>query len=296
MNIENSLITNYSVSKKETNEDFVDIFKNEKLNIRGVIVADGIGSQPMAHLGSKFCVTKLKELLENCKSYEKLNISKFFTNVAEALKETHKKEYDELQKKMGKKLTDAFGTTLICAIELENKFIVAYVGNGSVWHLRGNFPELLYERRLFPWCALNYLNPHSLENGGKPSLYKFISYNASEEQVKPSIIQIQKDNVLYGDILIITTDGISSNDQVFVGKDKTETIWIEGEDKLIKLLHHLKNFLQQDELNIDKLNQTINEYSEEIKNSIDDDSTFGVIISNQVINYRRKANGNNTGK
>lgn len=296
MSTENSLIATLYVSKKKTNEDYVDTFKNEKLNIKGVIVADGIGSQPMAHLGSKFCVTKLKELLENCKSYDDLNITKFFTNVAEALKENHKKEYDELQKGTDKKLSDAFGTTLICAIELEGKFIIAYVGNGSVWHLRGNFPELLHERRLFPWCALNYLNPHSIENGGKPSLYKFISYNACKEQVTPSIIQIQKDNNFYGDVLIITTDGISSNDQVFVGKDKTETIWIEGEDKLIKLLHRLKNFLQKEELNMDKLKQTINEYSEEIKNNIDDDSTFGVIISNQIINYRLKANGNNTDK
>ena len=38
-------------------------------------------------------------------------------------------------------LAEAFGTTLLCALDLPDRLVAAYVGNGAIIHLRGDFPS-----------------------------------------------------------------------------------------------------------------------------------------------------------
>ena len=293
--INNSFISVKSITEKKINEDFVTSFKNEKLNIQGVILGDGIGSHYKPDIGSKFCSLKLKDILENCNSIEDISFEKYFIQIQKELKNQF--EIDE-DKSETLELKSVYGTTLICAIEYDDKFVVAYLGNGSIWHLRGNFHTLVSNQRYLPWCSLNYLNPHSVEENGKEALYKFIALEVSEAQIKPSVIEITKDNSLFGDILIIGTDGLDSNDQTPIGKDSDGGIWISGSKKMELLYHSLIKFAEQKELNNDLLDEIIDEYSNDIKKQklIDDDTSFGIIYSKKAIIYQQNLNESNTSK
>ena len=288
----NSYLTTKTISHKTINEDFIETFSNLNLKCKGFIVGDGIGSNYLPDEGSKFCVTKLKELLENCKSIKDFDFDLLYTSVYTGLKENF--ETEEVDAKVEDK-KQAFGTTLICVIEFEDKFIMAYLGNGSIWHLRGNFTNFS-EQRYLPWNAINILNPHTIEVGGKEVLYKFFALECTELQIKPSVIEIKKDNDIYGDLIIASTDGLYSTDHIPIAKDREGNIWISGEKKMEMLFSSLTNFTQIENFQFVDLEKNINTFLEEINSNklIDDDTTFGLIISNQALKYQRLINENNS--
>lgn len=265
-----------SISPKLTNEDFIETVINDELNFNAIILGDGIGSHYKPDEGSNFCVKSLKKHLENCKNLDELNFKELFKTVYSELKENFSNIEDNTIDK-----TQAYGTTLICAIELEDKYIVAYLGNGSAWHIRGNFHTFSPQRYL-PWNAINLLNPHTIEENGKEALYKFIALESTENQILPSVIKINKDNELFGDIIIISTDGLYSNDHNPIAKDREGNIWIAGEKKMELLFNRLKNLINENKFEEQIINDSIDEYLKEINESklVDDDTTFGIIFNN----------------
>lgn len=265
-----------SISPKLTNEDFIETVINDELNFNAIILGDGIGSHYKPDEGSNFCVKSLKKHLENCKNLDELNFKELFKTVYSELKENFSNIEDNTIDK-----TQAYGTTLICAIELEDKYIVAYLGNGSAWHIRGNFHTFSPQRYL-PWNAINLLNPHTIEENGKEALYKFIALESTENQILPSVIEINKDNELFGDIIIISTDGLYSNDHNPIAKDREGNIWIAGEKKMELLFNRLKNLINENKFEEQIINDSIDEYLKEINESklVDDDTTFGIIFNN----------------
>lgn len=290
MNINNSLLTIHTTTEKKVNEDYISSFKNEILDFKGIVLGDGIGSHFKPELGSKFCVSELVNLLEKSKSISDLDFNSLFKKVSNALKKEFENTSDEIEP------TKAFGTTLVCVLEFKDKFIVAYIGNGSVWHLRGNYPTLINKQRYLPWSALNILNPHTIDEGGKEALYKFFALKTSENQVDPSVLTITKDNLVFGDLLIVTTDGLYSNDHIPIAKDAEGGLWIGGEKKIEMLFHSLKEFSNNKDLTNDNLDNALTLYSELIKEQrlLDDDTTFGVIYTGKAIEYQNKANEDNT--
>ena len=290
MNIYNSLLSAHSVTEKSTNEDFISSFKNDKLNFKGVILGDGIGSHFKPELGSKFCVSELVNLLEECESTNDLNYNLLFEKVSNSLKKKYADTSNDIE------FTQAFGTTLICILEFKDKFISAYIGNGSVWHLRGNFPVLINKQRYLPWSALNLLNPHTIDEGGKEVLYKFFALKSSDKQIEPSIITISKDNSLFGDLIIATTDGLYSNDHIPIAKDGDGGLWIGGEMKMELLFNSLKEFSKSKELTNDHLKNILKSYTTQIKEQklLDDDTTFGIIYTGKAIEYQKIQNEKNT--
>ncbi len=278
-----SLFTTISIPSKKVNEDSATTFKNTKLNLHGVIIADGIGSHYKPEIGAEFCVNTLKEFLENCENHKELNLASFFRKVQEEMnrKLAEKKEENVEE--------EFFGTTLLCAVETEDKFLLSYVGNGSIWHLRGDFFKLIHSRRFLPWNAVNLLNPHTVEENGKSSLYNFFALGKKAEEITPSILSLEKDKYS-GDIILLTTDGVFGNDQVNAGKDKEGTLWLSGYNKMEKLFLSLKNFAEKQEKSLDTLNQTMQNWKKEIETFLDDDATVGVIYSLKALNFSKTYN------
>lgn len=284
-----SLIKIKSISPKIINQDYISIFKNERLLINGIIVADGLGSHYLAEKGSEYCVLKLKKILEE---YDECTIdfNKIYTDILNSLK--FEAETNESVGKLEDK-SKVLGTTLICIVEFIDKFVISYVGNGSIWHVRGNFTHFS-EQRYLPWSAINLLNPHTVEENGKEALYKYFSYESSEDNVIPTTFEISKDNKLYGDIFIVSTDGLDSIDHTPVAKDKEGGLWISGEPKMELLYKKLKSVLIKKSFDI--IDIELESFCNEVKERkmMDDDISFGIIITEQVLNYHRQLNEDNS--
>lgn len=283
-----SLILTKSISPKTKNEDYIGTVINRELNFNAVILGDGIGSHYRPDEGSEFCVKSLKRQLENCKNLSELDFKKLFREVYIELKANFEKVDDnEIDK------NQAYGTTLICAVELEDKYIIVYLGNGSAWHIRGNFHQFSPQRYL-PWNAINILNPHTVEENGKEALYKFISLESTENQITPSIIEINKDKKLFGEIILISTDGLYSNDQNPIARDREGNIWIAGERKMELLFNRLKNLINESQFEEQKINESLEGYLNEINENklIDDDTTFGFIFNNILLNDEKQEEKN----
>lgn len=280
-----SLITCATQTHKSTNnQDFCGIVINDTANFKGVIVADGIGSHLRSELSSKFCTELLKKKLEQLENSEEINFDTLFSHIKDELRLFSQSELTE-----GELKNNPFGTTLICAIELEEEYKIAYVGNGSIWQISGNFNHFGVNRYL-PWNSVNLLNPHTIEVEGKSALFKFISID-DKVSCKPSVISISKNEDNYGDIIIVTSDGVYTNDEVRIGKDDNEVIWIMGEESIKLLYDKLSIFFDHDLTNIEEIDIqcTINEYLSELKERkiMHDDTTLGIIISPKVLKYQQ---------
>ena len=175
----------------------------------------------------------------------------------------------------------SFGTTLIVGIDFPSRFIAAYVGNGSIWHVSGlfnTFPEMV----CLPWNAVNLLTPDTIMSGGKEALYKIFFYKGEKKHHKPTVLQLSKLRETPGDMFIITTDGVYSSDHAIAGKDDEGEIWIPSTAQFGLLNDYLKNYVEgNEEINDETLNQMLVRYLAHIKEAkiMDDDTTLGVFIS-----------------
>lgn len=277
-----------SISNKIINQDYISKFENKNLGVSGIIVADGLGSHYLAEKGSEICVQELKILLESLDVFQP-NFEELFKTVLYNLKD--KAELiAEIQKLESKQ--NVLGTTLICIIEYEDKFVIAYIGNGSIWHIRGNYTHFPPQRYL-PWSSINLLNPHTNDEDGKEALYRLFSLESNEENVYPTIIEVSKDNKLYGDIFIVSSDGLFSNDKAPIAKDREGGIWISGETKMEILYSKIKSFLFNQSSNT--LEKEIEAFYSEIKEKklLDDCTSIGIIVTEQALIYNQNINENN---
>lgn len=280
----NSIISCASQTHKKDkpNQDFCITFENSSLNIKGVIVSDGIGSHAFSEISSRFCTERLKEKLQ---TLEKLPID-FKTLFYDIKKELEEFVINELSKDDLNKTS--LGTTLICAVETLEEYQIAYVGNGSIWQISGNFNHFGKAIAL-PWNSINLLNPHTIEQKGKSVLYKYISI--AEVSTIPSIIKLSKNEDAFGDIIIITSDGIYTSDEAKIGKDDNGVIWEMGEDTMIELYKTLDIFFSNNpiEANNNDLEFELNRYLTLLRERdiMDDDTTLGLIISPKTIEYQQ---------
>ncbi|MBP9923544.1 MAG: protein phosphatase 2C domain-containing protein [Bacteroidia bacterium] len=276
-----------ATAKSSINQDYCLTVKNERANFIGVIIADGIGSHFKAELSSKFCCEKLKEQLEIVENASEINFELFFQEIKSSLLEFAKQSpefnFNEINK------TKSLGTTLLCALDLENEFLIAYAGNGSIWHTKGSFNKFSPNRYL-PWNSVNLLNPHCNEEDGKAALYRYLS--VSDAQYLPTVIRLSKNLFTPGDIIIVTSDGVYSSDQVQIGKDESETIWIRSEESMPMLYSELSDFLKNNpkETKNEDLEIALNIFLDNLKtkNYMHDDTTLGVIITEKAIDFHQQ--------
>ncbi len=269
------------------NEDAVGTAECPAHGLRAVVIADGLGSQEHAGLGAQWSVETVTHLIESATRWSAPDMRHLFVQARQRLRE--RAEVYCAQENLVCDWEQSFGTTLIVAVEDEHSLWLGYVGNGAIWHVRGGFNEFS-ENQYLPWNALNYLNPHTLQNEhGKEALYRLIS-TAEDDDAEPTILQIQKDTV-HGDLLMICTDGIHSNDQVNVGRTKDSTIWLKMEQPLLRFFEALKELFSRNDpetVTDQRLRAALERYLERLcaDGLLDDDSSLGVIITSTALHYQ----------
>jgi serine/threonine protein phosphatase PrpC len=278
--ITESLVASSSVTKKELNRDFFTKIINDRLKIRGVAIADGIGNNEKVEEASRFVGEFLKQRVENLELSEDLNLETAFKDC--------KTQFD---KQFGEKINNnQFGTTAIVALEYthngRNRFKAAYAGNGAIWHIRGNFNHFS-ENQKFPWNCVNYLNPHSVEQNGKEALHNCISLG-DKNYSEPACIDFSGDPE-FGDIIMICTDGIYSYDQLVCSEDGFGEIWMQYSLKMTLFYRHLTGYFKQGNYTGETLEKMLNNYLQELKekNLLDDDATLGLILSARAMEYQK---------
>ena len=264
-----SILSGASITNKQnedSNQDALATIRNHFQQFNAVIVADGIGGLANGGDAARIAVKTAKELLSSDIS---IDISEVFSKVQLCLRR-------ETKPLITNNKLDQFGTTLIIAIETDDRFIIGYLGNGSIYHIRGNFDKCWSESRPNPTCVANLLNPHSIQLDGKETLTGYLSPILLYE---PSFIELHKDKT-NGDILILTTDGLGSNDQIQLGKDGNGNWWCRTEMWLIELLKNIKTGLNKENMSI-LLRNFLSEMK--LNKKLDDDTTIGLIITSRAI-------------
>lgn len=279
---DNSIIATATNTNKSENQDGKRELSSTEF--QAIFIADGLGSYKYAKLSSDRVVDFFLNAANTAEKITDLNLTKLFQDAKEKLIEVANETIPEEEKKE----ENLFGTTAISMIELEDKIKIAYVGNGAIWHIRGNF-NVFPTSYLFPWNAVNLLNPHTIPEDGKEALYRLISNNNDFKECIPSIIEIEKDNE-YGDIFMICTDGVYSEDQLKSGKND-KGIWVKYETSMLKFFEHLNHFFKTNPAYLrESLEQILHQYLEELKPTLDDDATIGILITAKTLNYQNEIN------
>ena len=286
--VENSEILNVSPciaavtsdTRKVKNQDSCCEAYVEKAKARIIAVADGVGSSYKSEEGSKFVAFRAVELVKNAVETDELHIDfdRIFDEIQIGLNSKVETEFAEELESLK---PDSFGTTLIVGVDFPDRFVAAYVGNGSIWHVSGlfnTFPKMV----CLPWNAVNLLTPDTIMSGGKEALYKIFFYKGQKKYHKPTVLQLSKLSETPGDMFIITTDGVYSSDHAIAGKDDEGEIWIPSTAQFGILYDYLKGYVEgNEEINDETLNQMLVRYLAHIKEAkiMDDDTTLGVFIS-----------------
>lgn len=281
MNDNQSIIGKGTLSIKEVNQDSVSaVSLPKKCNI--IAVADGLGSFYKSEYASRFVCENLVEVIEKQDNFEELLFENVFEEITLNLKNKVAEDFGSENSH-----ENSFGTTLLCCIESDDEFKIGYLGNGGIFHLRGNFNSFP-DRFYLPWNSINLLNPHSIEQSGKNAMYKLIEPNYKNGQIIPSVIRIRKDKLHFGDIILLCSDGVYSYDEVQMGKDPKGKIWISGEETMEKFYKHLNCYFSNEEYTNEALDAIINEYLEDLKNSdlIHDDTSLALMISSKVQSFQ----------
>ncbi len=290
----NSLIAVATNTNKSENQDSGGEFKG--VNFNSIFIADGLGSFVHPRIASEQVIEFFKAKASSLKVEDGKRFKPNFLTVFKEAKERLIEYAKQNIKEEEKQLPNLLGTTAIIVFETEEKLFIAYTGNGAVWHIRGNFNEFP-DAYQFPWNVVNFLNPHTIPEGGKEALYKLISDSPDFNECIPSVIEIEKDKIL-GDVIMICTDGIYSADQVKAGKNE-KGVWVKYEPSMLTFFKTLNNYFKVNYYNLDMLKVLLKIYLEEIKPSLDDDATIGVLITKEVLNYQKKkvavSNEANTG-
>jgi hypothetical protein len=255
------------------NEDHLVDFVNHHNGSRGLILSDGVGSCAYAKRTAEFIANKAKEILEERSALPALSLKDVFQTVHTALLrdiDISKEQDDSID------LTQ-FGATLIVCVETPSEFLIGYVGNGAIWHIRGNAFEGL-GNRILPWGITNLLNPHTMPENGREVLYKYFSSRNDLEMTDPTVLRFGKDDI-FGDLLFACTDGVYSSDQVATSR-VASGVWSHVDQPLVLFWEKLAVFLDG---NIDesRLNEMMVSYHMELEKSdlVNDDASFGLIVS-----------------
>lgn len=245
-------------------------------------MADGIGTGPLIEEASQFAVNYVATIVEHLKTIESLDLEKIFDGCRH-----------ELDKVFAEKIrSNQFGTTLIVALmfikEGKRKIRIAYTGNGAAWHIKGNFDHFESPQHV-PWNAVNYLNPHSVQQEGREVLYNSISLKDSGNYSGPTVIDLNCENE-FGDMVMICTDGIYSYDQVNSTEDGFGDIWLPFGVRMKLFFHQLENYFHLMTPSKESLLFMLEKYMAILKEKelIDDDASIAVLISPQTINYQQK--------
>ena len=270
------------MSLKACNQDAAIVLGDGESTLHGVAVADGLGSFTHAGEAARFAVERAKDFAQSMEITSAASLGELFRLIRRDLS-AYAQQFAAAQP-LGEK---SFGTTLLIAVETPTHLIAAYVGNGAIWHLRGNFDGSASEGKN-PWSAVNYLSPHSESAEGREQLYNIIELSDPAESFPPTMITINKDPH-FGDILLLCTDGIYSADQILHGVGVKDDLWIRVEDSMTLFYEALRTHFSQpvERPESPALEDCMRKYLASLKSLllIEDDATVGLIVTGQALTY-----------
>jgi hypothetical protein len=281
-----SILTANTITQKPYNEDAFSLILNLERGINGICIADGLGSMPHCSEAAAFVTQFFKSKFENSLLPEPDEnfLRKCFLECRDELQlyatNLNIPDYNS---------STMFGTTCILMLELPEKFIFSYIGNGAIWHIRPNIYNFNKRFWPIPWVAMNYLNPHSVLDlkTNREAIYKLFSPDMQDAGVMPTFLTLAKDRI-DGDIIMICTDGIHSNDQSPLGViAKTGEIWKKMDQSLDFFLRSLGDFYKSGTYTQDNLNSIMNGFLDSLKQKrlLDDDATIGVLLTDNALQF-----------
>jgi hypothetical protein len=272
-----------SLSPNMDNEDAVATARNVSLAVGAIVVADGVGSADRAGEASRFLVTRFADIV-TCADAP-VDLPAVYLQLRDALD-----EYARTSASPPNPSQSVLASTLISVVEYDLYFDIAYLGNGAIWHVRGNFDQFR-DTQYLPWNALNYLNPHTNPDTlGRESLYKSFAAGAADLDVSPTCVRLSKDE-RYGDIIMICTDGIYSFDQVRIHRLALDnSIWIPGEPLMIRFFSALTTFFAAAVMTSRALSDVLCQYLAEARDArlLDDDATVAVLITRAALQFHSR--------
>lgn len=276
-----SVVAAESTSAKLTNEDYCHVYTGKHFCALGI--ADGVGSSAESHIAAELCVTRFLECVGNSDRQERAlsidDLRSFWQTAASSVKthyEQNKSKYATLQSPLE--------TTLITAIDCPDCYLIGYLGNGSLWLIRGDFWE--FSDRRWPWSLSDLMVGHStLDENGREALYGLINHEGTIGEAR--FITISKDHRC-GEILLLTTDGVSSQDHLKVGYDSNEKLWIEVNPQIQRLVSsylppYIADVAENKRDPVRELDALLRRFLAE--GTFDDDATIGTMVSPAVIEY-----------
>lgn len=281
-----SVLATATNTNKTENQDNKGEFEGKYFN--SIFIADGLGSFVYPRIASERVIDFFKSRAKELNETEAKEHNPKFIEIFKQAKEKLIGYANENVKEEDRENQNLYGTTAITVFETEENISVAYAGNGGVWHIRGNFNDFPAAYH-YPWNAVNYLNPHTIPEGGKEALYRLISNSSDYTECVPTTIEIVKDKSV-GEIIMICTDGIYSADQVKAGKND-KGVWVRYEPSMLKFFDYLKVFFSKNQhYSKEFIEQMLNKYLEELQPTLDDDATIGILITKEALNYQNKIN------
>jgi hypothetical protein len=164
---------------------------------------------------------------------------------------------------------------------------LSYLGNGSIYHLHGDYAELpkSFNNINNFYRYSNLLIPHVNKD---LELIKYVSHQSEAFNIIPSTIELSLTGI-NGDILFLFSDGICSlEDEIIVNDDKNR-IWRNLSQIVAKIidLFHKWLILNSKAFTEKKLISFIHDTLRELKEAkqIEDDASIGIIISEEAIKY-----------
>lgn len=183
------------------------------------------------------------------------------------------------------------GTTLIVGLIENNESFeslnLTFIGNGSIFHLPGDYTELpvSYGESYRPHRFSNLLIPHVDKEG---ILLRHISHHGKFKELIPSHINLSLTGI-NGDIILIFSDGISSLEDDFILIDDQKRIWRNQAESVSFILDELHYWLKENavSMNQTKMNDFLEITLSKLKDAkkLEDDASFGLIITESVLQY-----------
>jgi hypothetical protein len=252
--------------------------------VLGVAVADGLGSYARAGEAARYVAQRAASWLhEQGGEVDRAAFARLFAQVHTDLR-AHAREAGG----GGDPAEEEYGTTLLVGVDAGAELLAAYAGNGAIWHLRGNFAA--YPAAGLPHNAVNLLNPHSVIRQGREVLYNLVDAGQPHPPV-PAVVTVRKDPV-FGDLLVVCTDGVYSADQLTYGTDAAGTLWVSAEAPMATLFHALRDLFAgwdgEGELPLEEALRTCLD-GLRTRGILEDDATVGVIVTADALRHHRDA-------
>ncbi len=213
----------------------------------------------------------------------------------ENVSEMHSCQLADLQDillRTAKELRDAGieGATTLLLVDygdfnIEQWVDIAYLGNGSIIHMRGNAGMLPPGRDKVwaePYRYTDLMVPHCDASG---VLTHFVGPHAGYETVRPAHMRLRLDDPA-GDILLLVTDGISSLEACPLLRDSTTRLWQSRSSLLQRLVVSILGWVasanpRSVSIDLDlQLESWLKTFREE--DLLEDDASVAVLMTREV--------------